>query len=258
MKKKLTVLAIALILTLPFAFLDILPSIGDVNSAPNKHVSAYYIENAIPECNSPNMVTAVIVDYRAFDTLLETTVMFLAGAVVLLVLARKPSIKNRIVIPKSKRMHKDKSGNPIYKTVNKDVMITVIQPLILVYAVYVLFHGEVSLGGGFQAGALIAMAYILDVLVIPDKKSVLVLPKKNSVALAGLGPFIYTLTGIICLIGGGMFLEYAKLPFPVHTAELHSIGILAVEVGVTIGVAATIITILNAIMERVTFDDDNY
>ena len=155
-------------------------------------------------------------------------------------------------------MHKDKHGNPIYHTINKDVMITIIQPLILVYAVYVLFHGEVSLGGGFQAGALIAMAYILDVMVIPDKKNIFVLSKKNSVALAGLGPFIYTLVGIICMIGGGLFLEYAKLPIPVHTAELHSIGILVVEIGVTIGVAATIITILNAIMERVTFDDDNY
>ena len=102
------------------------------------------------------------------------------------------------------------------------------------------------------------MAYILDVMVIPDKKNIFVLSKKNSVALAGLGPFIYTLVGIICMIGGGLFLEYAKLTIPVHTAELHSIGILVVEIGVTIGVAATIITILNAIMERVTFDDDNY
>lgn len=258
MKKIITVLLVVAVVTVPFLAVDVLPNIGDVDSPPNQHVSTYYIENAESESNSPNMVTAVIVDYRAFDTLLETTVMFLAGAVVLLVLAKKPSIKNRILIPKSKRMHKDKSGNPIYKTVNKDVMITVIQPLILVYAVYVLFHGEVSLGGGFQAGALIAMAYILDVMVIPDKKNLFVLSKKNSVALAGLGPFIYTLTGVLTLIGGGMFLEYAKLPINTHVEELHSIGILAVEVGVTIGVAATIITILNAIMERVTFDDDNY
>lgn len=258
MKKVLVVLLMVIVLTVPFALFDALPAIGDTASAPNNHVSTHYIENAIKECNSPNMVTAVIVDYRAFDTLLETTVMFLAGAVVLLVLAKKPALKNRILIPKSKRMHKDKHGNPIYHTINKDVMITIIQPLILVYAVYVLFHGEVSLGGGFQAGALIAMAYILDVMVIPDKKNIFVLSKKNSVALAGLGPFIYTLVGIICMIGGGLFLEYAKLPIPVHTAELHSIGILIVEIGVTIGVAATIITILNAIMERVTFDDDNY
>lgn len=258
MKKLISVILIVLAVTLPFLFIDALPSIGDTQSAPNQHVSPYYIENASTECNSPNMVTAVIVDYRAFDTLLETTVMFLAGAVVLLVLAKKPSIKNRILIPKSKRMHKDKQGNPIYRTVNKDVMITIIQPLILVYAVYVLFHGEVSLGGGFQAGALIAMAYILDALVIPDKKSMVVLSKRNSVALAGLGPFVYAITGVFAMIGGGCFLEYAKMPLAVHTAELHSIGILAVEVGVTIGVAATIITILNAIMERVTFDDDNY
>ena len=47
------------------------------------------------------------------------------------------------------------------------------------------------------------------------------------------------------------------MPLPVHQAELHSLGITAVEIGVTIGVAGTIITILNALMERISFDDDN-
>lgn len=258
MKKAIVVFLMVACIIVPFAVFDVLPAIGDPASAPNTHVSDYYIENAIKECNSPNMVTAVIVDYRAFDTLLETTVMFLAGAVVLLVLSRKAPVKSRILIPKSKRMNKDKQGKPIYRTINKDVMITIIQPLILIYGIYVLFHGEVSLGGGFQAGALIGMSYILDAMVVPNRRSMFILSKKNSVALAGIGPFIYALAGIIALIGGGMFLEYARMPFPVHEAELHSIGILIVEIGVTIGVAATIITILNAIMERVTFDDDNY
>lgn len=51
-------------------------------------------------------------------------------------------------------------------------------------------------------------------------------------------------------------MDYTYLPIPVHAAERHAIGILLVEIGVTIGVMGTIITILNAIMKRVRFDDD--
>ena len=83
------------------------------------------------------------------------------------------------------------------------------------------------------------------------------MPKEKAAAIAGLGPFIYALTGVVTMIGGGLYLEYNKIPLPIHQAELHSIGITAVEIGVTVGVAGTIITILDALMERIAFDDDN-
>lgn len=243
-------------LFLVVAKLDVLPAIGDVNSAPALHVSKYYIEHAVHDTNSPNMVTAMIVDYRAFDTMFETTVMFLAGIGVIMILANRPKAKNRIVEPKRYFGHRYKLGDPTYKTINKDVMITLLEPLILIYAFYVLFHGEVSLGGGFQSGALIALTYIIDILVIPDKKNLFMMTGKNSSSIAGVGVLIYVMTGVVPMFNGGSFMDYTYLPLPVHTAERHAIGILLVEIGVTIGVMGTIITILNAIMKRVRFDDD--
>lgn len=254
-RKIFVIILIAVALIGPFVLFDVMPTIGDPNSAPNTHVSDYYIENAISECNSPNMVTAVIVDYRAFDTLLETTVMFLAGVGVVLILSSSPEKKNRIIVH-TKRRHLHANGKPVYDNINQRVMIAIILPIMLVYAIYVLFHGEVSLGGGFQAGALIGMAYLLDVMVTPRNRKLGQLPKLRSAAVAGVGPFIYALCGVLSLIGGGLFLEYAKIPLPIEVAELHSFGILMVEIGVTIGVMGTIITILNAIHERVIFDDD--
>lgn len=233
---------------------DILPVIGDPEAPASTHVSDYYIEHAIEECNSPNMVTAVIVDYRAFDTMFETTVMFLAGLAVVLILANRP--KKRIYAP-GDEMKADEEGRPVYRSINKDVTIAIIEPIILIYAMYVLFHGEVSLGGGFQAGALIGMTYLLDVMAGGSSRPIFRLPKSRSAALAGIGPFIYALTGLVSVFAGGFCLEYNKLPIAVHQAELHSIGITAVELGVTVGVAGTIITILNALTERVSFDDDN-
>ncbi len=104
-----------------------------------------------------------------------------------MILAGRPKAKNRIVQPKRYFGHRYKLGDPAYKTINKDVMITLIEPLILIYAFYVLFHGEVSLGGGFQSGALIALTYIIDILVIPDKKNLFMMTGKNSASIAGIG-----------------------------------------------------------------------
>ncbi len=255
MRKTITVILLIVAVIMPFLAFDILPVIGDPQSAPNTHVSDYYIEHAIEECNSPNMVTAVIVDYRAFDTMFETTVMFLAGLSVVIILANRP--KKRIPAHSSLKRVRHSGGRPVFETVNKDVMISVIEPLILIYAIYVLFHGEVSLGGGFQAGALIGMTYLLDVMVVKRDKPIFNLSKTKAAAIAGFGPLIYALTGIVTILGGGLYLEYNKIPLSVHQAELHSIGITAVEIGVTIGVAGTIITILSALMERTSFDDDN-
>jgi multicomponent Na+:H+ antiporter subunit B len=93
-------------------------------------------------------------------------------------------------------------------------------------------------------------------MVVRRERPLFRLTKFRAAGIAGLGPFIYALAGVITMIGGGLYLEYNMIPLPVHQAELHSIGITVVEIGVTIGVAGTIITILNALQERITFDDE--
>jgi multicomponent Na+:H+ antiporter subunit B len=56
-----------------------LPPRGDVNSPASRHVSPRYIEHGLEETGTPNIVTAVLADYRSFDTLGETLVIFTAG-----------------------------------------------------------------------------------------------------------------------------------------------------------------------------------
>ena len=69
-------------------FASDLPVIGDSNSAPNSHVTPYYISNSALDTGSPNIVTGVLADYRGFDTLGETSVMFIAGLTAVLILTR--------------------------------------------------------------------------------------------------------------------------------------------------------------------------
>ncbi|MCX8069799.1 MAG: hypothetical protein N2738_04785 [Thermodesulfovibrionales bacterium] len=62
------------------------PSWGDPNSPSSQHVSPRYITKTYEETKIPNMVTAVLADYRGYDTLFETTVIFAAGITVLFLL----------------------------------------------------------------------------------------------------------------------------------------------------------------------------
>ena len=65
-----------------------LPKFADPESPPNVHVSAEYITDSFQETNTPNIVTSVLMDYRAFDTLMETAVIFTAGIACALLLRR--------------------------------------------------------------------------------------------------------------------------------------------------------------------------
>lgn len=65
-----------------------MPDWGDPNSPPNSHVSPRYLEKTIEETATPNAVTSVLADYRGYDTLGETTVIFTAGVVCIVLLRR--------------------------------------------------------------------------------------------------------------------------------------------------------------------------
>ncbi len=65
-----------------------LPRIGDPLSPPNVHVSPAYLQRSLDETRTPSVITSVIMDYRGFDTLIETTVIFTAGIAGLLLLRR--------------------------------------------------------------------------------------------------------------------------------------------------------------------------
>lgn len=235
------------IVIVAWGLIDYLPAIGDPNSAPNEHISKIYIEMGPEQTDSPNLVTAVLADYRGFDTFLESTVMFLAAFSVAMALVGRPKKSKANDIS-----HVTKSfGGPDVK-----VIIPVIIPLVLLYAAYVLFHGEVSLGGGFQAGALIALAYILYTLVGNKRIEYIHVTQPLAMGVGAVGILIYGVTGLVPLFFDGKFLEYSKLPMAAaETAELHSIGIMFIEVGVTICVMASIITILEAVLERNNLHD---
>lgn len=86
--KALSLIASVLVgAALTYGSLD-MPKWGDPHSPAATHVSPYYIQNTIEHTATPNVVTSVLADYRGYDTLGETTVVFTAGMACLLLLKR--------------------------------------------------------------------------------------------------------------------------------------------------------------------------
>ncbi len=90
MKTKLVTFIVLAVMAVAFcAGTKYLPAIGDPNSAPNTHISNYYIENSHHDTAAHNIVSGVLADYRGFDTMFETSVMFVSGLVVTLILVKE-------------------------------------------------------------------------------------------------------------------------------------------------------------------------
>jgi multicomponent Na+:H+ antiporter subunit B len=124
----------------------------------------------------------------------------------------------------------------------------VIAPITL-FALYVQFHGDYSPGGGFQAGVIMATAFILYGIVFGLTQAKTVLPPWVVHRMMALGVLIYAGTGIVSLLTGYNYLDYTALSphAPEHGQEL---GLLAVEFGVGITVTGVMVSIYYAFAGR--------
>lgn len=122
--------------------------------------------------------------------------------------------------------------------------------LIQIFALYVIFHGHYSPGGGFQGGALLAAAVILLRIGEGREASQSELPSNSALGFGALGAWIFGGLGLLALFGGGKFLQYDALPsFGLSSAELHYWGILVIELGVALAVMAVLVAIFDVLME---------
>ena len=121
-------------------------------------------------------------------------------------------------------------------------------PFIILFALYVQFHGDFGPGGGFQAGVIFSSAFILYTLVYGLETAERIIPIRILKILASLGVLIYAGTGVAGLLLGGQFLNYSVLADVAITGQ--HIGILVIELGVGITVAAVMIMIFFLFSER--------
>jgi multicomponent Na+:H+ antiporter subunit B len=122
-------------------------------------------------------------------------------------------------------------------------------PLILLFALYVQFHGDFGPGGGFQAGVIFGAGLILYTLVFGLENGARVAPPNVLRFLSLAGVLLYGGTGVANLMLGGNFLDYGSL-VPMHPVHGQHYGILLVELGVGVTVSSTMVLIFFALAGR--------
>lgn len=122
-------------------------------------------------------------------------------------------------------------------------------PFILLFALYVQFHGDYGPGGGFQAGVIFAAAFILYSLLFGVEATRRVIPVTVLRILSAAGVLLYGGVGVATMLLGGNYLDYNALDShdPVHGQHL---GILLIELGVGVTVASTMMIIFYAFAGR--------
>lgn len=219
-----------------YGTLDMEP-FGDPSNPIHQHVAPRYIEDSPKEIGLPNMVTSVLASYRGFDTLGEVVVVFAALIAVLSLLGS----------PKEGRSDAPESGIKSHQVLHV-VAKLIISPIIL-FAMYVQFHGDYGPGGGFQAGVIAAAALILYALVFGLPNAIGVIGPKFLKFMAAAGVLLYASVGIYSMAKGGNFLDYNKLATDPVAGQHY--GILIIEFGVGITVFAVMLSIFYAFSNQV-------
>ena len=141
--------------------------------------------------------------------------------------------------PNQNKRFKKMHNNPILRISTKILF----APIIL-FGLYVQFHGDFGPGGGFQAGVIVASAFILFSLVFGIEAGKRLFPSTINLVLLALGGIIYGGVGIVSMILGDEFLAYNILGSSPQSGQ--HIGILLVEFGVGLTVSNVMIALFNA------------
>ena len=238
------------------------PAWSDPSSPASTYLSPHFIEKTMEETSVPNIVTAVLADYRSFDTMFETAVIFSAGLVCFFLLRttrRKESetetthyrhtltgvtiqIKEGHTLPPSDEFERiDSLWTPSGLIIKTSCRLLV--PFIQLFGLYVIAHGHYSPGGGFQGGVILGASIIMLAISYDLRTIIERISEKMVAVLCAVGVLIFSGTGALCLLLGVNFLDYNALAPILHVDPLtaRSHGILIVEIGVGVAVMTTMI-----------------
>ncbi|WP_168464242.1 Na(+)/H(+) antiporter subunit B [Wolbachia endosymbiont of Ctenocephalides felis wCfeT] len=215
-------------------FIIQLPDFGSQSAPIHQHVAPYYIENTKKVADIPNIVTAVLASFRGYDTFGETIVVFIAALCITL------TLKEKAVISKM-----ETTASPHENGIIKDPVLNAITflmvPFIVLFGLYIQFHGDYTPGGGFQAGIIIASGIILYSMLFGITTTLKAIPYSAIKFTNVLGILIYGGTGIATILLGQNFLSYNALSANDVTGQ--KLGIFLVELGVALTVCSSMLII---------------
>lgn len=186
------VLSAVLIATVSF-----LPLFADENAPTVNEVYEHYVSQGREQTGAVNTVAGMILDYRAFDTLGESFVLFTATCAVMLLLERTEKKWKGRKRQAETFLFKD---DPIAMTA-----VRILLPVIIVFGVYILFNGHISPGGGFSGGAILGAGFILYAMIFGEEKAAKMLPPRLIRTITALSLAFYCLAKSYSFFTGNEF-----------------------------------------------------
>jgi multicomponent Na+:H+ antiporter subunit B len=196
-------------------FLVVLMSGFELGQAPML-VGQSIQKAAEAEVGAANFVTSVVLGYRGIDTLGELSILFAAAAAAGLVLGHR------------EKLRKSKAEAGFILRTGSDLLF----PLLMVVGIYIIVHGHLSPGGGFQGGVILAAAFFIPVLARPSQS----MDHGIITIMEGLAGTLFIGIGLVALFQGKEFLQ--PLLSHGHFATLMSAGtlpLLYLAVGIKVG-----------------------
>jgi multicomponent K+:H+ antiporter subunit A len=217
-----------------------------IRSKPD-NIAGFFVENAYTRGGGTNVVNVILVDFRAFDTLGEITVLGIVALTVYALLRRFRPAEESIPVPEQQRVQNlDDEAHPERRTLQSAMAIPALMmgmlfPVIGAAALFLLLRGHDLPGGGFVAGVTMAAAFILQYMArgtIWVEARLRVLP----VRWMGLGLLLAVGTGTAAWLFDRPFLsssfDYVEVPLigtvPLASALLFDLGVFALVVGATV------------------------
>ena len=151
------IICVCIVLVLMYTVFH-LPLFGAENTPASNEVVERYIEKGVAETGAVNFVTGMILDYRAFDTFGESSVLFLAVTCVLILLLRDKNNSNDeedAITMHEFIIERDTQDLILQK------IVSLVMPCILLFGVYIVLNGHISPGGGFSGGAIMGSGLIV-------------------------------------------------------------------------------------------------
>ena len=215
-------------------------------------ISSFYLSRALPEGGGSNVVNVMLVDFRGFDTLGEITVLGAVALTVYALLRRfRPSKESMELPPQQRQLAPDVATDLVNPRQASDtalgfmmvpaVLVRLLLPIALVVSFYLFMRGHNQPGGGFVAGLVMSVAFILQYMVA-GTQWVEAQMSLRPMRWMGFGLLSATLTGLGALFAGYPFLTthtwHVSLPVlgDIHIASalFFDVGVYAVVVGSTL------------------------
>ena len=210
-----------------------LPRPGDPQAPVHAHVAAHYVKEGVRESGAANLVTGVLLNYRAFDTFGEVMVIFAALAAVTGVSSVPPGQR-----PGESGGRND-SPRPVSPPISPVVafIIRCTAPFIALFAAFVIFKGHVHPGGGFQGGVILgALLMMLSVVFGRGTRDPLVPPPLAAWSQAA-APLTFAAVAVV-----GVLLTGYLLGFPgAALGPVRTLMMIALELGIAVGSAVIIL-----------------